>query len=365
MTSDYRFRYVAFGLVMLSPVAHARPVRYVWSHVPKALYYQGTLTHGQETSTFRTRSTWILIPEGSTVEVKPYSRKGRVMRRAVITPRIEVLHEEVPQSVVPAKAVPAPATLVEPPKVENQADLEESTGLKLSSYMGLRLGLGRDQLTSSGGLYGYSGQSNIAPLTIGGLWVVPQSQDWGINADLSYHSFVVSNEVESISGGDKGQQKNRFTRIHAGLGGTIRAVGTADSEWPQALDLSLGLSYVQLPILKVKDPSSGQSSLVNATSIRIGLQGNYEFAITPQMSLGLSVRYAPFALDSAHPSSGYGLHLYGGYTISPGQVLDIGVQASSDDISSKSSCDTGVECSTKATSTSRVTDFRLGYKVGF
>lgn len=366
MTADFRFRYLAFGLGIWSSLAQGRPVRYVWSDVPKAHYYQGTLIHGQEKATFRTRSTWILVPEGSSVDVKPYSRKGRVIRSEILKPRIDGVSEDVSQPEAPAaKAALAPVTQVEPPKIENQLALVEPTGPKLRSYMGIHLGLGRDRLTSSGGLYGYSGQSNIAPLTMGGLWVVPQSQEWGINADLSYHSFVVSNEVEAINGGDNGQQKNRFARIHAGLGGTMRVVGTADGEWPQTLDLTLGLSYVQLPLLKVWGPSSGQASLANANSIRIGLQGNYELAATPEMSLGLTVRYAPFALDSAHPSSGYGIYLYGGYTFARGQEVDIGVHASADDLSSQSSCDVGIECPTKAISTSRVTDFRLGYRVGF
>lgn len=366
MTADFRFRYLAFGLGILSSVAQGRPVRYVWSDVPKAHYYQGTLIHGQEKSTFRTRSTWILIPEGSFVDVKPYSRKGRVIRSEILKPRMEAFSEDVPQpEPSAAMAVPAPETQEEPPKVENQLASVESTGPKLRSYIGLRLGLGRDRLTSSGGLYGYSGQANIAPLTMGGLWVASQAHDWGINADLSYHSFVVSNEVESINGGDNGQQKNRFARVHAGLGGTMRVVGTADGEWPQILDLSLGLSYAQLPVLKVWGPSSGQASLANANSIRIGLQGNYELAATSEMSVGLIVRYAPFALDSAHPSSGYGIHLYGGYNLARGQVLDIGFHTSADDITSKSSCDLGIECPSKATSTSRVTDIRLGYRVGF
>lgn len=366
MTADFRFRYLALGLGMLSSVAQSRPVRYVWSDVPKAYYYQGTLTQGHEKSTFRTRSTWILVPEGSHVDVKPYSRKGRVIRREILKPRIEVVSEDIPKSETPvAKAASGPEIKVESPEVENQLALAESNGPKLSSYWGLRLGLGGDRLTSSGGLYGYSGQSNIAPITLSGLWVSSQAQDWGINADLSYHSFVVSNEVETINGGDDGEQKNRFARIHAGLGGTMRVVGTADVEWPQTLDLSLGLSYAQLPVLKVNDPSSGQASLVTANSIRIGLQGHYEWAATPEMSLGLIVRFAPFALDSAHPSSGYGIHLYGGYTFARGQVVDLGVHTSADDISSKSSCDVGIECPTKTTSTSRVTDFTMGYRVGF
>jgi hypothetical protein len=220
-------------------------------------------------------------------------------------------------------------------------------------------------LTSSGGLYGYNGQSNIAPLTIGGLWVIAPNHDWGISGDLSYHSFVATSVVEPIDGGDGSQKKDRYNRVHGWLGGTMRVIGTVGGEWPQTLDLSLGLSHVQLPNLKVTDPSTGQASLIHAKSTRIGLQGTYEWAAKPRLKVGLNVRYAPFSLDTSTPSDGYGVHLYGTFKVARDQTLDLGLHTSADDISAKSSCEAGIDCPSKTTSTSRVTDLRVGYRLGF
>ena len=205
----------------------------------------------------------------------------------------------------------------------------------------------------------------MAPFGISGLWALPPGQEWGISADLSYHSFVVSNEVEAIAGEGSVQQKERFTRLTGWLGGTVRALGAVDVAGEHTLDLSLGLSYVQLPTLKVTDVASGQAALTRAQSIRFGLQAAYEWTVSAMLSFGLKVRYAPFAVESAHPSAGYGVQLSSAYRVARGQVLDFGVTSSADDISSKSACNDGVDCPTKITSTSRVTDLRVGYRLVF
>lgn len=360
-----------------SKAQQVRYVRYAWPKVPGAVYYQGSLMQGSETTTVRTTEEWIILPEGSALDLIGHDTSAKSVGPVTLTVFKEALPPRDAASKVetfkPLESRPvAPKSTLTPPVAakpdQNPVRTVPAKGLNrerghadaAQSFLRIHLGLGHDQIQSKAGVFAYEGTSNIAPLTMAGAWAVPASP-WSVAAELSFHSFHVASHIESLTGGETSYQTDRFTRLSLWFGGDYQLFAGGEGFGPQSLSVGTGISRVLLPALVVSDPVTGQATLQSTGVSRIGVRLDYHYDIAPLWGLGLRLGFAPVALDSEASSDGSAFQFYGTYRVKLHHSFEWQIVTTADFFSQKSLCDQGVACRARATSTSRVSAAQIGY----
>jgi hypothetical protein len=370
MTMDARIVITGWAVLLVSTQAAAYEIRYEWNKVPGAAYYQGEIEYGSSLVTVRTESEWLLLPQGTSIKLEGFDEANRVVSEALIIPHpkeIAPLKPLVNSVQMPADAIRGsdqntgkmPETQTSLPAAQGKLKKKTKSKHRSNISLGIYAGLGRDQLTSKGGVGGYNGVSNIAPLTLDGSWRA-LGLPLMIVGSISLHYFNVSNQIESISNSDVAEKKDRFVRQSGWVGGMYKIIG--GRRMPHDFSLGGGLSYISLPALKVNDTSTGSASLGNTALMRLSVKSTYKFQLTPSQGVGSRISYAFFAFPGPLTSEGSALGIFWSYAADQNNVLNVEIASSLDTVSQRSTCDDSISCQPQSTASSRVTALQVGYQ---
>ncbi len=373
-------------LLAVSPVVSADVTQYEWSPVSGAAFYQGNVSDGGATRTFRTQSTWVLFDEASDVTAHAYGADGRVIAPVSLKKQSRLPPQQplpppdsVPQSAPLAETEPAAPldddftdddddddVVVTPePPTEPMATTSEDADMRRieNAHVTLQLGIGKEWLKANGGVSEYDGNSNVGGTIVSGS-IGATTSPWTYPFLIEAHNFSTKvNEQNATSGASESQDK--FLRLAVRAGGDYDLFHTGTGPGAHGLSVLAGIAYVRLPVLASTNDLTGVATLENTAAFGPYLGVGYTRYFDAENIAGIGVQTVPVSLAKDVKALSTSALLYWRHALAARLYMELGFAHDTTSFDTTFDCPNVSGCESASHSSDRLIQGRLGVGARF
>lgn len=369
-------------LLTLAAPAAAEPRIISLPDVAGAALYEGTLTMGGKNYRVRTSSRWIACPEDCEVDLEVLSEDGTVLGAARSdanqTPPPAVTAEPPPSKTEEpvAETPPPPPTAAEPvetpppseaaeappppePKHESDPETAEADPVPsrgTPSLVALSVGLGKETVTSKGGISDYKGSAGIGGTIVSA--VVRPDGALGVDLEVGAHNYATKTKEEDIGSGSTRTRDSKFLRLGARATGFYDFLEGADGG--ATLGLGAGLRYMTMPTLQLTDASSGTADLKSESTIGPALTVYGATAADAAHQFAAIVESMPLSFGKAWRATHTGVSISWRYAFVPHLATVVDATYAADRMTGKVVCPAVARCTAESATKAGILQARLG-----
>lgn len=253
------------------------------------------------------------------------------------------------------------ATFFNPSTLRDEPDAVSTGRLRLFASFGL----GKEKLSSQGGISDFDSDSNIGGTFVDVAWSrldQQQKPTWGVTGSAGGYLHKTKTTTTDATTQRQTEDEESYFRSHLFFAPTMSFEPLVTGQFFNA---GLGIGLYRVPVLEIADPEQGTALLIASHALSPTLHLGYEAKWSEHVSNAVRVRYANFSLIELSSYQRYQLLLSTSYWIDSMKFMSLAFEHIGETATRKVDCPAVNNCRSKATADHSVNLINLGFGVEF